>query len=144
MKKIFILLIFLSFSLFAREKGQTEITTEEGIEVFQKEKYYLLKKNVIIESDEFLLSADLVKAFFEEDLYDIKRIESEGNVKFSSSQNFNAIGEKLNFSIKDNLINIYGNNALIEMNNLSMKSDKYIMIDDVIWCMNIPSCCMYA
>ena len=131
MKKITILLIFLSFSLFAREKGQTEITTDEGIEVFQKEKYYLLKKNVIIESDEFILSSDLVKAFFEEDLYDIIKIESEGNVKFSSSKNFRAFGEKLNFSIKDNLINIYGNNSLIEMNNLTMKSDKYIMIDDI-------------
>ena len=131
MKKITILLIFLSFSLFAREKGQTEITTDEGIEVFQKEKYYLLKKNVIIESDDFILSADLVKAFFEEDLYDIIKIESEGNVKFSSSKNFRAVGEKLNFSIKDNLINIYGNNSLIEMNNLTMKSDKYIMIDDI-------------
>jgi len=131
MKKITILLIFLSFSLFAREKGQTEITTDEGIEVFQKEKYYLLKKNVIIESDDFILSADLVKAFFEEDLYDIIKIESEGKVKFSSSKNFRAVGEKLNFSIKDNLINIYGNNSLIEMNNLTMKSDKYIMIDDI-------------
>ena len=47
MKKIFLFLIFLSFSVFAREKGQTEITTEEGIEVFQKEKYYLLKKNEV-------------------------------------------------------------------------------------------------
>ena len=44
MKKIFVLLIFLPFALLAREKGQPEITTEEGIEVFQKEKYYLLKK----------------------------------------------------------------------------------------------------
>ena len=131
MKKISILLIFLSFSLFAREKGQTEITTEEGIEVFQKEKYYLLKKGVIIESDEFTLSADLVKAFFEKDLYDITKIESEGGVKFSSSKNFNALGEKLIFSIKDNLINIYGNNSLLEMDNLTMKSDKYIMIDDI-------------
>ncbi len=131
MKKISILLIFLSFSLFAREKGQTEITTEEGIEVFQKEKYYLLKKGVIIDSDEFTLSADLVKAFFEKDLYDIIKIESEGSVKFSSSKNFNALGEKLIFSIKDNLINIYGNNSLLEMENLTMKSDKYIMIDDI-------------
>ena len=44
MKKIFFLIIFLSFSTMGREAGQTEITTEEGIEVFQKEKYYLLKK----------------------------------------------------------------------------------------------------
>ena len=60
--------------------GQTEITTDEGIEVFQKEKYYLLKKNVKIISDEFELKADLVKAFFDEDLYDIGEIYSNGNV----------------------------------------------------------------
>jgi len=131
MKKIFFLIIFLSFSVIGREKGQTEITTEEGIEVFQKEKYYLLKKNVIIESDEFVLSADLVKAFFEKDLYDIQKIESEGNVSFTSSKGYNGSGEKLDFSMKNNLINIYGNNALLNMENLIMKSDNYIMIDDL-------------
>ena len=130
MKKIFFLIVFLSFSVIGREEGQTEITTEEGIEVFQKEKYYLLKKNVIIESDEFVLSADLVKAFFEKDLYDIQKIESEGNVNFTSSKGYNGVGQKLDFSMKNNLINIYGNNALLNMENLIMKSDNYIMIDD--------------
>ena len=130
MKKIFFLIIFLSFSVMGREQGQTEITTEEGIEVFQKEKYYLLKKNVLIESDEFILSADLVKAFFEKDLYDIQKIESEGNVNFTSSKGFNGVGERLDFSMKNNLMNIFGNNALLSMDNLIMKSDNYIMIDD--------------
>ncbi|MFL2510590.1 MAG: hypothetical protein ACJ0RE_05480 [Alphaproteobacteria bacterium] len=130
MKKIFFLIIFLSFSVMGREQGQTEITTEEGIEVFQKEKYYLLKKNVLIESDEFILSADLVKAFFEKDLYDIQKIESEGNVNFTSSKGYNGVGERLDFSMKNNLMNIFGNNALLNMDNLIMKSDKYIMIDD--------------
>ena len=130
MNKIFLLLIFLSFSIFAREKGQTEITTEEGIEVFQKEKYYLLKKNVIIDSDDFILSADLVKAFFEKDLYDIQKIEAKVNVNFTSSKGYKGVGEKLDFSIKNNLMNIYGNNALLNMENLIMKSDNYIMIDD--------------
>ena len=130
MKKIFFLIIFLSFSVMGREQGQTEITTEEGIEVFQKEKYYLLKKNVLIESDDFILSADLVKAFFDKDLYDIQKIESEGNVNFTSSKGYNGIGERLDFSIKNNLMNIFGNNALLNMNNLIMKSDNYIMIDD--------------
>ena len=130
MRKIFLLLIFISFSVFAREKGQTEITTEEGIEVFQKDKYYLLKKNVIIDSDEFVLSADLVKAFFEKDLYDIQKIEAKVNVNFTSSKGYKGVGEKLDFSIKNNLMNIYGNNALLNMENLIMKSDNYIMIDD--------------
>ena len=39
--KIIIILFFLFSSILqARELGQTEITTEEGIEVYQKEKYY--------------------------------------------------------------------------------------------------------
>ena len=59
--KIFLKLVIIfliSFNLYSREIGETEITTEDGIEVFQEEKFYLLKKNVIIESDNFTLSAD--------------------------------------------------------------------------------------
>ena len=41
-----IIIIFFSFNIIAKEIGETEITTEDGIEVFQDEKYYLLKKNV--------------------------------------------------------------------------------------------------
>ena len=41
--KILILFI-LSVPLQARETGETEITTDDGIEVFQDEKFYLLKK----------------------------------------------------------------------------------------------------
>ena len=130
MIRIIILIFFFTSNCFGRDIGQTEITTEEGIEVFQKEKYYLLKKNVLIESDDFILSADLVKAFFDKDLYDIQKIESEGNVNFTSSKGYNGIGERLDFSIKNNLMNIFGNNALLNMNNLIMKSDNYIMIDD--------------
>jgi len=47
MIKIFIsclIFIFTSWNLLARNVGETEITTDEGIEVFQNEKFYLLKK----------------------------------------------------------------------------------------------------
>ena len=47
MIKIFIsylIFIFASWNLLARSAGETEITTDEGIEVFQNEKFYLLKK----------------------------------------------------------------------------------------------------
>ena len=55
MIKLFIIIIFFSSSTLSREVGQTEITTDEGIEVFQNEKYYLLKNNVQIISDDFQL-----------------------------------------------------------------------------------------
>ena len=54
MIKIFIsylIFIFASWNLLARNVGETEITTDEGIEVFQNEKFYLLKKNVQIISE---------------------------------------------------------------------------------------------
>ena len=43
---IYLIFIFASCNLLARNAGETEITTDEGIEVFQNEKFYLLKKNV--------------------------------------------------------------------------------------------------
>ena len=67
-----IIILLISTNVFSREIGQTEITTEEGIEVYQDSKYYLLKKNVQIKSDEFNLKGDLVKIFFDKSLYDIK------------------------------------------------------------------------
>ena len=60
---IFILIVFYSIELISREVGQTEITAEDGVEVFQDEKYYLLKKNVKIESDNFILLGDLIKIY---------------------------------------------------------------------------------
>ena len=46
MKKFYLILLFLVYSNYgiAREVGETEITADDGIEVFQNEKYYLLKK----------------------------------------------------------------------------------------------------
>ena len=42
---IVLLIIFLNYKYaIGRNIGETEITTEDGIEVFQEEKYYLLKK----------------------------------------------------------------------------------------------------
>ena len=44
-----IIIIFLiPITLNAREIGETEITTEDGIEVFQNEKYYLFLENSLI------------------------------------------------------------------------------------------------
>ena len=59
-----IVILLISSTSIGREVGETEITTEDGIEVFQNEKYYLLKKNVNIDSDNFNLNADDVKIIF--------------------------------------------------------------------------------
>ena len=131
------IIFFLIFSLLctsntlSRNVGQTEITTDEGIEVFQKEKYYLLKKNVIILSDNFELKADLVKAYFDKDLYDIIKIESEGNVTLKSTRGVTAIGNKINFSTKYEKINVYGDKSSLIYNNINMFSDNSIEVNNL-------------
>ncbi len=69
-----IFLITVSFKMaFARNVGETEITTEEGIEVFQNEKFYLFKKNVEIVSDEFNLKGQIVKIFLKKIYMTLKK-----------------------------------------------------------------------
>ena len=90
MKKTISMLVLIIFfyncGVYSRDIGQTEITAEEGIEVFQIEKYYLLKKNVEIKSDNFNLVADRVKAYFDKDLYDVVKIESYGDAILTSNE----------------------------------------------------------
>ena len=131
MKYIITILIFFSFQTIGRESGQTEITTDDGIEVFNKEKYYLLKKNVKIISDEYELNADLVKAYFNKDLYDITRIFSDGNVTLNSSRGIKASGEKIDFDIINEDLQIFGKNSLFINKKLNMFSDKEIKINNI-------------
>ena len=131
MRFLIIILILYSFQTFGKKAGQTEITTEGGIEVFKKEKYYLLKKNVKVISDEFELKADLVKAFFDEGLYDIEEIYSNGNVTLTSSKGIRAIGEKIDFDTKKEDIKIYGKKSLLITNELEMTSDGSIKVNNL-------------
>ena len=130
MKYIITILIFFSFQTIGRESGQTEITTDDGIEVFNKEKYYLLKTNVKIISDVYELNADLVKAYFNKDLYDITRISSNGNVTLNSSKGIKASGEKINFDLINEDIQIFGKNSQFINNEINMISDKEIKINN--------------
>ena len=131
MIKILQLLIILSIFINAKEVGQTEITTEEGIEVYQKEKYYLLKKNVEIQSDNFSLKAQKVKAFFEKDLYDIVDIHSEGDVVLISNKGLEAKGKKIDFNIKNEDIYIEGENSFLNNQDFEMKSNQSIKVNNL-------------
>jgi len=131
MKYISCILILFSFQVIGIESGQTEITTEDGIEVFNKEKYYLLKKNVKIISDEYELNADLVRAYFNKDLYDIIRILSDGNVTLISSKGIKASGEKIDLDTINEDLQIFGRNSLFISNEINMSSDKEIKINNI-------------
>jgi lipopolysaccharide export system protein LptA len=131
MKFLIIFLILISKTVVSREVGETEITTTQGIEVFQIEKYYLLKENVNIITDTFELSADLVKAYFGSDLYDITKIESSGNSKMKNTEGMNAKGEIINLSIAGEFIEVIGENSSLIYNEIEMFSDKNIQINNI-------------
>jgi len=134
MKKllIFIIIFIYSIEINGREIGQTEITAEDGVEVFQDEKYYLLKKNVKIESDNFVLTGDLIKIYFEEDLYDIKIIDAKGKANLqSNAHNIIAVGDELYFIIDQEKIIINGLGSNLITDNIKMLSDGKIEVNNL-------------
>ncbi len=129
---IFIILIIFANPTYSRKIGETEITAEDGIEVFQKEKFYLLNKNVKIISDSFTLSGDKIKIFFEKDLYDIKIIDAFGNVKLNSIQNnLNASGERLEFKADIEEIFISGIESKLVTDETKMISNGSIKVNNI-------------
>ena len=129
---IFFLIILLNYKYaLARNIGETEITTEDGIEVFQEEKYYLLKKNVEILSDEFKLTGQTVKIYFDKDLYDIKELLALDNVNFVSEEfNLKGEGNKVTFNIEHQKIFISGLKSKLFLEDTQMLSDGEITVDN--------------
>ena len=133
MKLISYILIILIIPLnsIAREKGETEITTEDGIEVFQNDKYYLLKKNVKINSDDFKLNAENVKINFDKNLYDIVELNAKGNVNFKSSEfDINGSGENLIFKVKTEVLKVEGDNSELTTKDIKMSSNGFIEVNN--------------
>tara|TARA_Y100000590_G_C15732135_1_gene1017409 strand:- start:2166 stop:2921 length:756 start_codon:yes stop_codon:yes gene_type:complete len=130
MKIFLIFFLLICSTIQSREVGQTEITTEEGIEVYQKEKYYLLKKNVFIDSDNFTLKAEKVKAFFEKDLYDIVEIFSIGNVSLESNNDLKVLGNEVDYNVIEESIDIRGKNCFFQNSKFTMISDKNISVNN--------------
>ena len=129
---IFFFIIFYFNSAISRDAGETEITTEDGIEVFQEEKYYLLKKNVEIFSDDLELKGQLVKIFFEKDLYDIKELVASENVEFVSElYNLNGKGNNVKFNTIDQKIFINGKNSELYLETTEMLSDGKIIVNNL-------------
>ncbi len=128
-----IIIIFLiSITLNAREIGETEITTEDGIEVFQNEKFYLLKQNVKIDSDNFTLRADEVKINFDKSLYDITELDANGNVDFKSNEfETSGSGNYLNFKVKIEKIKVEGEGSQLITSDIKMYSDGFIEVSNL-------------
>ena len=126
-----VFIIFYSMNGFAKGIGETEITTDDGIEVFQNEKYYLLKKNVIISSNDFKITSDNVKANFEIDLYDIISIETKGNSSLNAFKyDISSKGDKILINIKSEEITVIGKNSLLNLQETKMSSDGSIKVNN--------------
>ena len=126
------IIILFTFKVTAREIGETEITTEDGIEVFQNEKYYLLKKNVKILSDNFNLNAKDVKIFFDKSLYDITELNAEGDVSFVSSKfRLNSKSQSLKFEVKIEKLRVDGENSELITKDIEMYSDGFIEVNNL-------------
>ena len=126
------IIILFSFNITAREIGETEITTEDGIEVFQDKKYYLLKKNVKILSDNFKLNANDVKINFDKNLYDITKINANGEVYFVSSKfGLNSTSESLKFEVLTEKLKVEGKNSELITKDIEMYSDGFIEVSNL-------------
>ena len=129
---IIIFLTLINTEIFGRTFGETEITAEDGIEVFQNEKYYVLKKNVNILSDDFTLSGSLVKINFNKDLYDIVDIDASGDVKLNSHEhNLEAVGYNIKIIVENEKIIINGQNSKLLTKEIEMFSDGSIIVNNL-------------
>ena len=130
--RIFIIFLISSASI-AREKGETEITTEDGIEVYQNENYYLLKKNVKIVSDNFILNAeDDVKINFNGNLYNITELQAKGNVEFNSSAfKIEGYGNMLDFKVDIENLKVKGIGSRLITEDVNMYSDGFIEVSNL-------------
>ena len=125
------IILWLSFNVIAREIGETEITTEDGIEVFQNEKFYLLKKNVKIDSDDFILNADEVKINFNKSLYDITELNAKGNVNIKSSEfKMEGNGKNLKFEVQIEKLKVEGQSSELVTEDIRMFSDGFIEVSN--------------
>ena len=128
----FLIILVTNFNAIGRDIGETEITTEGGIEVFQDEKYYLLKKNVEIISDELKLNGQVVKVFFEEGLYDVIKLIANDNVSFiSKPYNISGEGNKVKLEVKKQKIFIKGVDSKLYLEDTEMLSDGEIEVDNL-------------
>ncbi len=122
-----------SVSGLSRGIGETEITTDDGIEVFQNEKYYLLKKNVKIVSDDFVITSDKVKAKFDIDLYDIVSLAAKGNSTLKAIKyGVTGKGDEIEINIKSEEITVSGNNSFLNLQETKMSSDGSIKVNNLL------------
>ena len=133
-----VLIFLFSINIHAREIGEVEITTEDGIEVFQNDKFYLLKKNVNIESDNFTLSATDVRINFEKNLYDIVELIAKGEVDFFSNEfKIRGKGDILNFETKIEKLKVEGKGSELITKDIKMISDGFIEVNNLTGSFNL-------
>ena len=81
---------------------------------------------------QLILKGDIVKIYFENDLYDIKIIDAQGNVDLDSQYyKIKAKGESLYFLIDEEKLIIEGKNSLLITEDTKMFSDGEIEVNNL-------------
>ena len=145
MKKLILIIIFLQVQNAIADtinKTQTEITTDGGIQVYQKEKYYDLIKNVNVKSKDFNLKAENVKAYYGKDFYDLVKIVATGNAKMITTDGAEIEGNKIIYETIGEKFHIFGNGKFAN-SELLVKGDdiegSFIKIDDKKYINNVEA-----
>ena len=120
---IFIVFYFTKILTFA--KSPTVITADDGIEVFQIEKYYNVSKNVDLKSEDFDLKADNLKAYYDKDFYDLIKIIATGDVVIKTNEGSIIRGEKVIYEIPDQKFDIMGSGNFVN-ESLTIIGEKII------------------
>ena len=91
----------------------------------------MLNKNVKIESDNLILFGDLVKIYFDVDLYDIKSIEAYGNVNLNSDlYKIKASSNELYFFVENEEIHLEGKKSKLITKDSEMYSNGKIIVNN--------------
>lgn len=120
---IFIVFYFTKILTFA--KDPTVITADDGIEVFQIEKYYNVSKNVDLKSEDFDLKADNLKAYYDKDFYDLIKIIATGEVVIETNEGSIIKGDKVIYEIPDQKFDIMGSGNFVN-ESLTIMGEKII------------------
>ena len=140
-KKIFVL-IFLSLFSFSsngfaekqNDKNSSELTVEadDSIELFEKEKYYVAKGNVILKKDGFTLNANFVKAYYEikdgENV--LNKILAKDNVTLTKEKT-KATGQLMTYNLNNKIAILSGPFQTLTSQSGYVESNEIIKFNDL-------------
>ena len=125
-----------TYTVFAEKKSnelntERKVESDESLEWFEKEKYYLAKGNVILTKDGLRLNASKVRDNYQEDNGEnvLKIIIANGDVVLTKGK-IKATGEFMRYNVKDKIAFISGNFQTFTSPSGYIESTKKLIFND--------------